>query len=228
VKFDNYIDWMKSCWYISATGNPAASVPGGFTPEGLPVGVQIVGRDKQDFSVLQSRMHSNRRPASKRSARRSHDPKILRLLAGLAGVVFLVLGLIFLLAPGQLTDRFAVLATGSAGFGTLRADLGGLSSDRAIFPARRDPRIQPLSGRRGRVSRLHRSRPHVEPDSGRPIERSIQAALLELALATLLVLTLASLRRGHAKQPRLWIFDRRGYRGGRCFGNAFVFSGSWE
>jgi amidase len=53
VKFDNYIDWMKSCWYISATGNPAASVPAGFTPEGLPVGVQIVGRDKQDFSVLQ-------------------------------------------------------------------------------------------------------------------------------------------------------------------------------
>ena len=53
VKFNNYIDWMKSCWYISATGNPAASVPGGFTPEGLPVGVQIVGRNKEDFGVLQ-------------------------------------------------------------------------------------------------------------------------------------------------------------------------------
>ncbi len=53
VKFDNYIDWMKSCWYISTTGNPAASVPGGFTPEGLPIGVQIVGRNKEDFSVLQ-------------------------------------------------------------------------------------------------------------------------------------------------------------------------------
>jgi amidase len=53
VKFDNYIDWMKSCWYISATGNPAASVSGGFTPEGLPVGVQIVGRNQEDFSVLQ-------------------------------------------------------------------------------------------------------------------------------------------------------------------------------
>ena len=53
VKFTNYIDWMKSCWYISATGNPAASVPGGFTPEGLPVGVQIVGRNKEDFRVLQ-------------------------------------------------------------------------------------------------------------------------------------------------------------------------------
>src|SRR5262249_14703290 len=53
VKFDSYIDWMKSRWYISATGNPAASVPAGFTPEGLPVGVQIVGRAKEDFSVLQ-------------------------------------------------------------------------------------------------------------------------------------------------------------------------------
>jgi amidase len=53
VKFTNYIDWMKSCWYISATGNPAASVPGGFTAEGLPVGVQIVGRYHADFSVLQ-------------------------------------------------------------------------------------------------------------------------------------------------------------------------------
>jgi hypothetical protein len=53
VKFDSYIDWMKSCWYISATGNPAASVPAGFTSDGLPVGVQIVGRNKEDFSVLQ-------------------------------------------------------------------------------------------------------------------------------------------------------------------------------
>lgn len=53
TKLDDYIDWMKSCWYISATGNPAASVPCGFTPEGLPVGLQIVGRNREDFGVLQ-------------------------------------------------------------------------------------------------------------------------------------------------------------------------------
>jgi amidase len=70
VHFNDYIDWMKSCWYISATGNPAASVPAGFTPEGLPVGLQIVGRDKQDFSVLQlahafeqTTGYGNKRPA---------------------------------------------------------------------------------------------------------------------------------------------------------------------
>ena len=43
VAMETYIDWMKSCYYISIVGNPAISVPCGFTPEGLPVGLQIVG-----------------------------------------------------------------------------------------------------------------------------------------------------------------------------------------
>jgi amidase len=49
----NYLDWMKSCYYITLTGHPAISVPAGFTPEGLPVGLQIVGRYRDDFGVLQ-------------------------------------------------------------------------------------------------------------------------------------------------------------------------------
>jgi amidase len=53
VKMDTYIDWMKSCYYISVTGLPAISVPCGFTPGGLPVGVQIVGRHQDDLGVLQ-------------------------------------------------------------------------------------------------------------------------------------------------------------------------------
>ncbi|MFB0520769.1 MAG: amidase, partial [Desulfatiglandales bacterium] len=53
VKMDTYIDWMKSCYYITVTGLPAISVPCGFTPEGLPVGVQIVGRHQDDLGVLQ-------------------------------------------------------------------------------------------------------------------------------------------------------------------------------
>jgi len=53
VKMATYIDWMKSCYYITVTGLPALSVPCGFTPEGLPVGMQIVGRHNDDFGVLQ-------------------------------------------------------------------------------------------------------------------------------------------------------------------------------
>jgi amidase len=53
VKMETYIDWMKSCYYITVTGLPALSVPCGFTPQGLPVGIQIVGRHNDDFGVLQ-------------------------------------------------------------------------------------------------------------------------------------------------------------------------------
>jgi amidase len=34
-------------------GTPAISVPGGFTPGGLPIGIQIVGRNRQEWPVLQ-------------------------------------------------------------------------------------------------------------------------------------------------------------------------------
>lgn len=53
VDMETYIDWMRSCFYITLTGHPAISVPCGFTPDGLPVGMQIVGRYRDDFGVLQ-------------------------------------------------------------------------------------------------------------------------------------------------------------------------------
>jgi amidase len=66
----SYIDWMRSCWYVSFMSNPAISVPAGFTAAGLPVGLQIVGRHRDEWSVLQlahafeqATQHGKRRPA---------------------------------------------------------------------------------------------------------------------------------------------------------------------
>ena len=53
VTMTTYIDWMKSCYFISATGCPAISVPAGFSADGLPIGLQILGRHRDDFGVLQ-------------------------------------------------------------------------------------------------------------------------------------------------------------------------------
>jgi amidase len=48
-----YIDWMRSCWYVTMMSTPAISVPAGFSANGLPVGLQIVGRHRDELSVLQ-------------------------------------------------------------------------------------------------------------------------------------------------------------------------------
>ncbi|MEU4286817.1 amidase [Kribbella sp. NPDC026596] len=48
-----YLDWMRSVYFVSTTGAPALSVPAGFTPAGLPVGLQFVGRHRDDLGVLQ-------------------------------------------------------------------------------------------------------------------------------------------------------------------------------
>jgi len=65
----SYIDWMRSCWYVTMMSNPAISVPAGFSTSGLPVGLQIVGRHRDDWGVLQlahaveqATGHSDRRP----------------------------------------------------------------------------------------------------------------------------------------------------------------------
>ncbi len=69
VAMETYIDWMKSAYFVTLTGHPAISVPCGFTDEGLPVGVQIVGRQHDEFGLLQfayafqeATQHWKRRP----------------------------------------------------------------------------------------------------------------------------------------------------------------------
>jgi amidase len=52
VAMENYVAWMKTTYWISTTCCPAVSVPAGFTDDGLPVGVQIVGRYRDDLNVL--------------------------------------------------------------------------------------------------------------------------------------------------------------------------------
>mgnify|MGYP001366199783 CR=1 FL=1 len=65
----DYLEWMRSCFLISATGSPALSVPAGFTGDGLPVGLQVVGPHHGDLAVLQighafeqATGHGRRRP----------------------------------------------------------------------------------------------------------------------------------------------------------------------
>ena len=53
VEMHSYIDWMSVCCILSPFGLPCLSVPAGFSPSGIPVGLQIVGRPGDDVGVLQ-------------------------------------------------------------------------------------------------------------------------------------------------------------------------------
>ena len=48
-----YLDWMRSAYLITVTGCPAISVPAGFTPEGWPVGIQLVGPARGERRLLE-------------------------------------------------------------------------------------------------------------------------------------------------------------------------------
>ena len=49
---DAGLSWTPFTYPFNITGQPAATVPCGFTGDGLPVGLQIVGRRRADLAVL--------------------------------------------------------------------------------------------------------------------------------------------------------------------------------
>jgi amidase len=51
---ESYFQWFYLTYGITLTGLPAISVPCGFTRSGLPVGIQIVGRRRQEAAVLRA------------------------------------------------------------------------------------------------------------------------------------------------------------------------------
>jgi amidase len=70
VPMQTYVDWMATCYAISCLGTPAISVPCGFSPDGLPVGLQLVGPPNRDLELLElarafetATRHAERRPA---------------------------------------------------------------------------------------------------------------------------------------------------------------------
>jgi aspartyl-tRNA(Asn)/glutamyl-tRNA(Gln) amidotransferase subunit A len=51
---DNWLNWSPYTYPFNLTQQPAASVPCGFTPDGLPIGLQIVGPARCDHLVLRA------------------------------------------------------------------------------------------------------------------------------------------------------------------------------
>jgi aspartyl-tRNA(Asn)/glutamyl-tRNA(Gln) amidotransferase subunit A len=50
----DWLSWAEFSYPFNMSWNPAASVPCGFTPDGLPAGLQIVGKRFDDLGVLQA------------------------------------------------------------------------------------------------------------------------------------------------------------------------------
>jgi amidase len=48
----HYLAWMRVCSRITVSAHPAVAVPAGFTQAELPVGMQFVGRYRDDRRVL--------------------------------------------------------------------------------------------------------------------------------------------------------------------------------
>ena len=50
----DYLEWSPFCYPFNLTRQPAASIPCGFSKDGLPIGLQIIGARFADMSVLRT------------------------------------------------------------------------------------------------------------------------------------------------------------------------------
>ena len=71
-RFEHWIEWSPFTYPFNVTQQPAASAPCGFTRDGLPIGLQIVGPMRGDLAVLQAaRAYEAARPFATIDAPRS-------------------------------------------------------------------------------------------------------------------------------------------------------------
>ena len=52
TRMQSYIEWLRVCSRITATGLPAIAIPAGFSVDGLPIGLQLVGRRRGEHGLL--------------------------------------------------------------------------------------------------------------------------------------------------------------------------------
>ena len=52
VKLTNYMDWLRFAFLATTTGLPAVSVPVGFSDDGMPIGIQLIGPPRGEAKLL--------------------------------------------------------------------------------------------------------------------------------------------------------------------------------
>jgi Asp-tRNA(Asn)/Glu-tRNA(Gln) amidotransferase A subunit family amidase len=49
---DDFLDWLSFTHPFNCTGQPAISLPLATSKSGLPIGIQLVGRPRDEYSIL--------------------------------------------------------------------------------------------------------------------------------------------------------------------------------